>query len=402
MFETALKAGIPIIGVQTDDIVNAHVVLQSIAHKQPLTLKTSKLALAPDSLYIAYSLEHVTTDNYRYLAGSNSQLVVINPDKPHTLVFDGGQLVTPESMLETYLKPFIEDVDQRNEVLGSLKGMSLKAASEVVMLTQARTGGTLPKDIRYTRGLTGSHVHGLALVDIEPDLPYDWPDDLLGWVKLNKSYFLAEDIPTEMRPRGLLLDGEPGTGKSMGAKAIAQSLAVPLYRLNLAMMLNRYIGASENRLGEALGILEKEAPCVLLIDEVEKLFKTSDEGGTTTRMLSQLLWWMAEHDKQVLTIMTTNDRNSIPPELYREGRIDKVFKFERLTIADAAALFFAKKVYQRLTSKVLDGKSLNLVSERLAKKATNSAAFGGLVISHAAAHTVVIDVMKEMHFFKKT
>ena len=402
MFETALKAGIPIIGVQTDDIVNAHVVLQSIAHKQPLTLKTSKLALAPDSLYIAYSLEHVTTDNYRYLAGSNSQLVVINPDKPHTLVFDGGQLVTPESMLETYLKPFIEDVDQRNEVLGSLKGMSLKAASEVVMLTQARTGGTLPKDIRYTRGLTGSHVHGLALVDIEPDLPYDWPDDLLGWVKLNKSYFLAGDIPTEMRPRGLLLDGEPGTGKSMGAKAIAQSLAVPLYRLNLAMMLNRYIGASENRLGEALGILEKEAPCVLLIDEVEKLFKTSDEGGTTTRMLSQLLWWMAEHDKQVLTIMTTNDRNSIPPELYREGRIDKVFKFERLTIADAAALFFAKKVYQRLTSKVLDGKSLNLVSERLAKKATNSAAFGGLVISHAAAHTVVIDVMKEMHFFKKT
>ena len=88
-----------------------------------------------------------------------------------------------------------------------------------------------------------------------------------------------------------------------------------------------------------LARLDQAEPCVVLIDEIEKVFSTKGgdlDGATTTTMLSQLLWWLAEHKSRVLTVMTTNNAKALPPELYREGRIDEVMVFEGLTGADAA------------------------------------------------------------------
>lgn len=74
------------------------------------------------------------------------------------------------------------------------------------------------------------------------------------------------------------------------------------------------------------------APCVVLIDEVEKVFQSGEDGGVTSRILSQLLWWLAEHRTRVLTVMTTNDYAAIPPELYRPGRLDKVMFLPKLPL----------------------------------------------------------------------
>jgi ATP-dependent 26S proteasome regulatory subunit len=129
-------------------------------------------------------------------------------------------------------------------------------------------------------------------------------------------------------PRGLLFNGPPGTGKTSGAKWVAHQLGVPLFRVDVAGAKGRFVGDSETTLALNLSRVDQEEPCVALIDEVEKLFgHDSHDSGTTAGMLSQMLWWLAEHKSRVLTIMTTNNDKILPKELYREGRIDEVMTF---------------------------------------------------------------------------
>ena len=113
----------------------------------------------------------------------------------------------------------------------------------------------------------------------------------------------------------------------MGAKHIAKSLELPLYLLNLGALSSKYFSESEKHMVRCLQQAENSAPCVLLIDEAEKLFAHTEDSGTSARLLAHLLWWLQEHNGKVLTIMTTNDESIIPPELWREGRIDKKLEF---------------------------------------------------------------------------
>ena len=109
-------------------------------------------------------------------------------------------------------------------------------------------------------------------------------------------------------PRGLLIDGPPGVGKTAASKWLAEQFGVPLYRVDIGGTKNKYVGQSESNMLTNLSRLDHEEPCVALLDEVEKVFATSnsDSSGTTSTMLSQLLWWLAERRTRVLVIMTTN------------------------------------------------------------------------------------------------
>ena len=118
---------------------------------------------------------------------------------------------------------------------------------------------------------------------------------------------LPDSDDVRLRPRGLLFDGKPGTGKTAGSKWIAEQFGVPLYRMDIGGTKGRYVGDSETALLSHLSGSTTQAPAVCLIDEIEKVFVDQHDGGTTTSMLSQLLWWLAEHKSRVLTIMTTND-----------------------------------------------------------------------------------------------
>ena len=135
------------------------------------------------------------------------------------------------------------------------------------------------------------------------------------------------------------------TGKTAASKWIAEQLGVPLYRVDIGGTKNKYVGTSEQNMLTNLARLDHEEPCVALLDEIEKVFSTSnhDSSGTTSTMLSQLLWWLAERRSRVLVVMTTNKASSLPKELYREGRIDKVMVFNGLTHADAGS--FVKQVF---------------------------------------------------------
>ena len=128
-------------------------------------------------------------------------------------------------------------------------------------------------------------------------------------------------------PKGVILVGVPGCGKSLSAKAIAHKWELPLYRLDLASVLGMYVGQSESRLREALEAADRVAPCVMWIDEIEKGLAGggSDSTGITTRLVGQFLYWLQESTSKVFTVATANDVMQLPPELLRKGRFDEIF-----------------------------------------------------------------------------
>lgn len=385
MFKLALDAHIPIIGVQTDDVVNIEATLYALCQKTPKEISTTKNPVNwKGFLYWTEDVARVNTDTYKELVAQGSSLVVVNSSTPNSLVLDAGVLETPPSLIREFLVDLgIKEQEHIEDMLVVLRGLSLKGASETVMLTQARTGAMSLKELRRTRSMFGGTVQGLAPLDTSYDF-YDFPEELTEWLNLNKDYFLMQNLPPQLRPRGLMFAGTPGLGKTMGAKAIAQYFDIPLYRLDIAATLNRYIGESEARIMRSLSLLEKEEPCVLLLDEVEKIFKSTEDTGVTQRILAQLLWWLQEHQSRVLTVMTTNDLSIIPPELYRTGRIDQVMTLHRMS--PTPAKIFAGRVFQALLGQAATLPQLKIIKEAMAKIVD---------FSHAEVRDIVYTTVKK-------
>jgi hypothetical protein len=146
------------------------------------------------------------------------------------------------------------------------------------------------------------------------------------WLKVREVCFSDPTLPT---PRGLLLLGVQGAGKSLASKAIATAWQRPLMRLDPGALFNKYVGETERNLRDALRQAEAMAPVVLWIDEIEKGFasaaSTSTDGGVSRRMFGTLLTWMQEHQSPVFLVATANDIEALPPELLRKGRFDEIF-----------------------------------------------------------------------------
>lgn len=142
--------------------------------------------------------------------------------------------------------------------------------------------------------------------------------------QLDKAIKFGVDIP-----KGMMIVGMPGCGKSLAAKATAKLFKVPLVRLDVGRLLGKYIGESEENMRRALKLAEAISPCVLWIDELEKAFSGigSTGGGSdvTTRLFGQFLTWMQEKENTVFIVATANDISRIPPEFLRKGRFDELF-----------------------------------------------------------------------------
>jgi SpoVK/Ycf46/Vps4 family AAA+-type ATPase len=151
-------------------------------------------------------------------------------------------------------------------------------------------------------------------------------------------------------PRGVLMLGVQGAGKSLCAKAIATAWQRPLLRMDPCALYDRYVGESERRLREALRQAEGMAPIVLWIDEIEKGFASaasrSTDGGLSQRMFGTLLTWMQEHAAPVFMVATANDIEALPPELLRKGRFDEIF-FVDLPVAETRQSIFAIHLKKR-------------------------------------------------------
>lgn len=153
-------------------------------------------------------------------------------------------------------------------------------------------------------------------------------DNLKRWLLERRNSFSPDKTVPLPVPKGLLLMGVQGCGKSLAVKVIARELNLPLYRLDLARLYSKYIGETEQNLRKALAVVEKICPLCLWIDEIEKGFAASGgdiDGGVSQRILGTFLTWMQERKASCFLAATANDIYRLPPEFLRKGRFDEIF-----------------------------------------------------------------------------
>lgn len=150
---------------------------------------------------------------------------------------------------------------------------------------------------------------------------------LKTWLNQRRSAFRGESKAAHLdAPKGVVLLGVQGCGKSLAAKATAGIFGVPLLRLDFGAIYDKYHGETERKLRESLQTADVMSPCVLWIDEIEKgIAGRGGETGTTQRVLGTFLTWIAEKESQVFVVATANDITALPPELVRKGRFDEIF-----------------------------------------------------------------------------
>jgi SpoVK/Ycf46/Vps4 family AAA+-type ATPase len=188
-------------------------------------------------------------------------------------------------------------------------------------------------------------------------------ENLKHWIRLRRRAFLEPDGKLDM-PRGILLVGVQGGGKSLAAKAVAGMWHLPLLRLDFGTLYNKFFGETERNLREALKAAEAMAPCVLWIDEIEKAIAAGDyDSGTSRRILGNLLTWMSERTAAAFIVATANVIEQLPPELIRKGRLDEIF-FVDLPDTDTRAEILAIHLGKRgLKPSDFDIPALSMLTE---------------------------------------
>lgn len=189
-------------------------------------------------------------------------------------------------------------------------------------------------EVRHAKDRLFSDISGLEKIDVDENVKdIGGLSGLRKWLD-EKKELLKPEKRDELKakglqpPRGILLVGVPGCGKSLSAKSISANWKLPLYRLDFATVQGSFVGQSEQQLKDALATAENVSPCILWIDEIEKGLSgagTSNDGGVSTRMVGQFLFWLQECKKQVFVVATANDVSLLPSELLRRGRFDELF-----------------------------------------------------------------------------
>jgi hypothetical protein len=357
MLELAIKAKLPLIAVTTSDRVNFVKVIEHITGQKPTkyaedAIKANGGIQKPEQIYYGHHFKD-SQDIYvtlrEQMEHTQSIYIGVNFKRVPSSFFDAGEVPVPKAMVRQRVETIIGQHPKINSYLSVVGGLTLKELDEVMRLTMVRDKSLTPAGIVATRRRTSQGLQGLAQVETH-NPGYLPPTELSEWLEREKLFFLAANMDPALVPKGLVLDGPAGVGKTEAAKWIAYMLGLPLYRIDLGTTKNMWVGQSEANLSAILSRLDREEPCVALFDEIEKMV-SEDSSGVGASMLSQLLWWFAESPSRVLRIMTTNDLKRVPAELYRPGRIDKVMNFGGLK-GEAAVLKFANHVMAQFPPKL--------------------------------------------------
>ena len=171
-------------------------------------------------------------------------------------------------------------------------------------------------------------------------------ENLKKWLESKARVFKHIDRAKEFGvdvPKGVLIAGLPGCGKSLNAKAAASLFGVPLLRMDMGRLMGKYVGESESNMRRAIQLVEAISPCVLWIDELEKAFAGISGGGggseVTTRLFGTFLTWMQEKEGMAFVVATANNISHLPPELLRKGRFDEIFYVGLPTPMERAKIF---------------------------------------------------------------
>ena len=223
-----------------------------------------------------------------------------------------------------------------NELAVAFKGLTEFEINNLLALSYADDGELTRRDLRLIFDQKQQMIKKAGILEMIP--LKETIDDIGGlenlkeWLvkkaKVFKNINDAQKYGVDM-PKGVLIAGVPGCGKSLNAKAAANLFEVPLLRLDMGRLMGKYVGESEGNLRKAIALAEAISPCVLWIDELEKAFAGIAGAGSgaevTTRLFGNFLTWMQEKESPTFVVATANDIIKLPPELMRKGRFDEIF-----------------------------------------------------------------------------
>lgn len=224
------------------------------------------------------------------------------------------------------------------EISEQLTGMTVLEAKNTFNLSVVN----FPRDTTLERVLALVKEQKTAIIkksyacSIVPDEDLPYREDLGGFnrlidfIKIRATAFTPEAVQQNIDPpRGVILFGLPGTGKSMAARTIGRLLNLPVIMMDINAIFNSYIGVSETRMKQELARVDALNGCVLILNEADKVFPTtntdSEDGGVAKRVFGVLLNWLQDHKSKTVTIATMNNAEGIPPEFLRAGRFDAIF-----------------------------------------------------------------------------
>jgi SpoVK/Ycf46/Vps4 family AAA+-type ATPase len=210
-------------------------------------------------------------------------------------------------------------------------------------------------------------------------------EKLKEWLAHRKTAFRRDDSAAHLDPpKGILLIGIQGCGKSLAAKATAGIFGVPLLRLDFGSLYDKYHGETERKLRESLKTSDVMSPCVLWIDEIEKgLAGRGGETGTTQRVLGTFLTWLAEKESSVFVVATANDISAMPPELVRKGRFDEIFFVDLPKPRVRASVFAIHLTSRDQALRDFDIEALSNASEGFSGAEIEQAVVSALYAAHA-------------------
>jgi SpoVK/Ycf46/Vps4 family AAA+-type ATPase len=324
------------------------------AIREPAKVLAEVAGRTVSSIYLLMDIHHWLDDplTLRQL----KEIALGNPDQTLVLVSHAAEIPDELRSLSTKFQLSLPDrealkqlLQEESQAWGRQNNRSVKARREVVNTLLGNLSGLTLNDARqlirnaiYDDGmLTEEDLDALAktkyrLLDGEGVLSLELDTakfnhvaglhNMKRWLEQRQQVFLAAQPPAGLDPpKGILLLGVQGGGKSLAAKSVAGSWGVPLLRLDFGTLYNKYYGETERNLRDSLRTAESMSPCVLWIDEIEKGISGDGDGGPSKRVLGTLLTWMAERQSRVFLVATANDIEMLPPELLRKGRFDEIF-----------------------------------------------------------------------------
>ncbi|MBX9401189.1 AAA family ATPase [Lysobacter sp. BMK333-48F3] len=283
------------------------------------------------------------------------------------------------------------DAEAVEQIVRNLRGLDLVDARRIARHLIFRDGAIGPDDLPELAKLK------FELLNRSGHLHYEYDSARMSevagarrlkrWVEQRRSVFTGAQPPPGLDPpKGMLLLGVQGCGKSMLAKAVASGFGVPLLRLDFGTLYDKFHGETEKNLRAALASAEQLAPAVLWIDEIEKGLASGGEGdgGVSRRVLGYLLTWMAERKSRLFLVATANQIEALPPELLRKGRFDEIF-FVDLPVAEVREELFATHLRKRaLEPQQFDLPALAAASEGFSGAEIEQAIVAALYAAHAA------------------
>lgn len=245
------------------------------------------------------------------------------------------------------IKVKISNEDLRR-LINNLQGMTLLEAKKILTMVMVEDGLLSKDDIQKVIEIKKKIVEKEGLLEYyASEEKFQDIADLVGlkeWLNKRK-HFITNPEKAEKAglsfPKGILLLGVPGTGKSLCAKAVSTEWGLPLLKVDPSKLYSKYIGETEKKFRRAMEISEKMSPLILWIDEIEKAFAGGGDadGGVSQRVLGSFLSWMQDRKGYVFVVATANDVTKLPPELLRKGRFDEIFFVDLPNVEARRAIF---------------------------------------------------------------